>query len=1035
MAIRHSFHLKGVGQHHTSDRFIMGIFDRLTERVGGIFGDFIEEVRISDEVHVLLQRATSQYDIGHYDEALRTLSQIQTATPLARVHHLRGMCHFQRGNPQEAARELRRAIELKEQAHSHLWAGLAMSQIHEWRAAQDHLLRAMQLSDDEAPVRADIHAALGLTYLRQNRADKAIKELRKGMRSFELPPLASVTLAEALFARGQHQEALAALSHAGVEELDDMHAQLVHARITRELGMYQIAHDAYARAAALGASQTGTAQQRSEALLGASRASLELGDLDAARGLLERAEREMSPSALGASFYVLRAMLATRTDDLPAAARFYERALSQDALHGEALLGAGALSLLAGQPEAALDHYSKVMTLHATRHGSEALLGQGRARHAMQDYSGARQVLEEAARHERDASHAHSAPTSRLAEVLIALAEVSLATNDDARALMDLYEARAHRSTFDSALRTRHESLTQRALEGLKPKLDLPDTLSDPLQIERTLIALQSFIASDGRLTEFLLPTQHILQALDAPLSIAIVGEFNAGKSTLINALIGEDILPTGVLPTTAHTGIIQYGPRQAARVVWRGEEDPVEVSFKEAKRLMKDNGEAIDHLQYLSPHPELRAVHFWDTPGFNALEERHEEVASRALEEAEAILWVLDANQVLSQTEFDRIQTIPAGQERLIVLINKVDRLGSFEDRQDDVDHLIDYVQSNAKDHIAGCFPVSALQTRRIQKELRELESSGDDDAVKTLTRALDEAGIDSFREHLQHSIIDRAGFIKTLESKRHLTALVLRMARFKRELEQRHDRLSKAMTEVGQWVEELRGSRPRRVAECELIDLEDGVDFMLRALVKEVAEALHPSSSWVSRAMTLGEEDGDYLVELIAERFTSLLNNSRDRVINDVRQLEAEIAGRTGPLLGELSLQDARGLSLRLEGFQDEVTVLKLLLEERVYGRLMARAQGQIDAAAHKALDEITRTGDDPQRWKALLRPLLPDIRESFVPELETWYATFFAAAARFCERAHNDLELLKLEARYRYELDDLEQLLARDASSQGG
>ena len=57
------------------------------------------------------------------------------------------------------------------------------------------------------------------------------------------------------------------------------------------------------------------------------------------------------------------------------------------------------------------------------------------------------------------------------------------------------------------------------------------------------------------------------MSALDAPLSIAIVGEFNAGKSTLINALMGEDIVPMGVLPTTAHTGIIQYGPRQTARV------------------------------------------------------------------------------------------------------------------------------------------------------------------------------------------------------------------------------------------------------------------------------------------------------------------------------------------------------------------------------------------------------------------------------------------------------------------------------------
>lgn len=1010
----------------------MGIFDRLTERVGGIFGDFIEEVRISDEVHAILQQATTHYDLGHYDKALKTLANLQIPTPLARVHHLRGLCHFQRGNPQEAARELRRAIELKEQPHSHLWAGLAMSQIHEWRAAQDHLLRALQLSSDDAPIRADAHAALGLAYLRQGRADKAIKELRKGMRSFELPPLASVTLAEALFARGQHKEALAALSHAGIEELTDLHAHLVHARITRELGMYQIAHDAYARAAALCVEQSGTAQQRAEALLGAARASLELGDIEIAAELLGRAEHDMSPAALGAGFHVLRAMLATRQHNMPSAARSYEQALTHDPAHGEALLGAGEIALMADQPEAALSHFTRVMTLHSTRLASAALLGQGRARHAMHDYSGSRQVLEEAARQERDGRQEHKVPhKALLARILLELAQVAISTGDDARALMDLHEARSWREDFNETLTTRHQALTERALQGLKPKMELPRELTDPLQVERAMSALQTFIASDGRLTEFLLPTQRIMSALDAPLSIAIVGEFNAGKSTLINALIGEDILPTGVLPTTAHTGIIQYGPRQAARVVWRGEEDPVEVSFKEAKRLMKDNGEAIDHLQYLSPHPELRAVHFWDTPGFNALEERHEEVATRALEEAEAILWVLDANQVLSQTEFDRIQGIPAGNERLIVLINKVDRLGDFETRQDDVAHLMDYVTQHAGEHIAGCFPVSALATRRAQKERRELVHTRPDalDELAAVDLALEQGGIEAFRAHLQQQIIERAGYIKTLESKRHMTSLVLQMATFKRELEQRYGVLGKEMQEIAGWVNELSTSRPKRVSEFELMDLEDGVDFMLRALVKEVEEALHPSSSWVSRKMMLGEDDGDYLVELIADRFTSLLDNSRDRVINDVRQLEAEIAERTGPLLAQLSLQDARGLSLRLEGFQDEVSVLKLLLEERVYGRLMARARGQIDAAAHKVLEEITRSGDDQQRWKALLRPLLPTFSETFASEIASWYGTFFGAAAKFCERASGDLELLKLEARWRYELEEFETLLARD------
>src|SRR6185436_3202358 len=54
----------------------------------------------------------------------------------------------------------------------------------------------------------------------------------------------------------------------------------------------------------------------------------------------------------------------------------------------------------------------------------------------------------------------------------------------------------------------------------------------------------------------------------ERPLRVAIVGEFNAGKSTFINALLGEDVAPTGVLPTTATLHWVAWAPDAFARVV-----------------------------------------------------------------------------------------------------------------------------------------------------------------------------------------------------------------------------------------------------------------------------------------------------------------------------------------------------------------------------------------------------------------------------------------------------------------------------------
>ncbi len=982
----------------------MGLLDRLTDRVGGIFEDFLEEVMIPDQIHRRLQRAARAYDAEDYDEALEILGRVEDLHPnLARVHHLKGLCHFHRGAPQEAARAFRRAIELKEGPTHHLWAGLAMEQLEEWRAAQDHFQRAINIEAD-ASFEFDLTFGLGRVHLRQGRADKAIKELRKAMRLRDAQPDAALILAEALLQRGEVEEAHAALEHLGEENLEGTHALLVSARIHRERGDARRAFGAYAAAA----NADGQPQEVLEARLGAARMALALEELDEARAYLDQA----TGAARGeprADLYVLKGLVAEADDDLREAARCFEVALQQDPTHGDALRGSGRMMLAGEAHEAALDLFRRSLDATRGKDTEASLLGQGRARLEMGDLSGARQVLEEAAKI-RSSERRPPSP-----HVLTALGEVSLKSGDFAEAVVALQDAAAHADAPDLAATI--DDLTQTALGELTPQWDLPDEVTGPMELERLLEALQDYIASDARLVDFMPSTQKILRAMNTPLSMAIVGEFNAGKSTLINALIGEDIVPMGVLPTTAHTGILQYGPRQVARVVWRGERDAVEVDFDEAKRLMKDDASEIDHLQYWVPHPGLRAVHYWDTPGFNALEERHEEVASRALEEAEAILWVLDANQVLSQTEFALIEEIPAGDERLLVVINKIDRLGEEDEREEAVAHLIEYVEEHAGEHIAGCFPISALHA------LRRLDEDDADEAAPA------EDGFEEFRRHLDSRIIKRAGRIKTIEGKRHVARLVLTLAAFQHGLIRRYKSLGGKAEEAGDWVEGIWATHPSEIAERELIEAEERVGFLLRVLVREIEEALKPRPSLVRQRMVLSEEDRDYLIDLLTERFEGILADSKDRVFNDIVGLEAELAEFMNPILEGLSLQDARGLNRRLQGFQDEVRVLKLLLEERVFGQIIARARGQIGAAATSALTEIENS-EDQTRWRGLLRELLPSLREDFEANIAEWYDTFFVTASRFCDRVRRDLSLLELEARHRYDISPLEARLEEDA-----
>ncbi len=165
------------------------------------------------------------------------------------------------------------------------------------------------------------------------------------------------------------------------------------------------------------------------------------------------------------------------------------------------------------------------------------------------------------------------------------------------------------------------------------------------------------------------------------PVLMAVVGEFNAGKSTFINALVGQPVTPTGILPTTAVPHYLRWAPDSlaVAKILLLPPGAPREriVAPGDLKAtLAQIDPKDVERVEIRMPVSTLARVEILDTPGFNADVAGHDAAARSALDEADIAAWLVDATQAMKQSERLVLGEIARRRLPVQVLVNKTDRL-----------------------------------------------------------------------------------------------------------------------------------------------------------------------------------------------------------------------------------------------------------------------------------------------------------------------------------------------------------------------
>jgi predicted GTPase len=205
--------------------------------------------------------------------------------------------------------------------------------------------------------------------------------------------------------------------------------------------------------------------------------------------------------------------------------------------------------------------------------------------------------------------------------------------------------------------------------------------------LEESLKSLASFLEAapdDDAIAWLKESARHTLESqqhtTDQPLRVALLGEFSSGKTRLINALLGEKILSTGIVPVTRSVTRIVHGD-EISVTVRHVDGTEMEVGVDQLKaytdeRRKEEGASEVDEVILRHPSPLLKKVELWDTPGFNSDNQLHDQVAAQLLLEADAVLWILSPHQVGTRSEGKLLETVRRAQGKVVAVLNQTDRL-----------------------------------------------------------------------------------------------------------------------------------------------------------------------------------------------------------------------------------------------------------------------------------------------------------------------------------------------------------------------
>ncbi|WP_437577927.1 dynamin family protein [Sorangium sp. So ce887] len=514
---------------------------------------------------------------------------------------------------------------------------------------------------------------------------------------------------------------------------------------------------------------------------------------------------------------------------------------------------------------------------------------------------------------------------------------------------------------------------------------------------------------------------------------LVVVGEFNHGKTTFVNALLGASILPVGVTPTTAVIHHLEYAAEPRAEVVYASGER-VGLPFEDVRAFTvggerSSSAGEVKFLEVGYPAELLRErVVLVDTPGVNDLSLQRADITYSYIPRSDAVLFLIDAGQPLKESERVFLQDKLLGQSRdkILFVVTKRDIWS-----QDEEVEALAYIRSELGKLVKTpvVFPISSERALEADRA-----GSGMPELLDHLTRFLaEERGRILLDNALGEGLESSRLLGKGVDARRRAAAMS------REELSRRIEMIEKDLAGQSRTIEERRAGIREEVSAIRAWvrrDLDRFVDDVLRQLPAIIDEA---------QTDEIKVYLGAFLERTLAEwaqaetkEIATALEALAEKTIALVREDAHDVAKRVSEALGG----DVKTPNVEVDTFGYDVGVFALftiglgvMFTNALLGGILALAAPVLAVYVKDKVEAETRKKAKEMAPIALreaatrIGPKLDEMIQEFASRLDAWVVTAG-------QELHREvIEVLKAarEERVRSEPSSESQLKACDAQAE--